>query len=989
MLNFWKRDELVLPGLRVRPLGGLDLHAVADAITLFVSESHEHVDLCYVYSTELFKLDTIERMAAHFLTLLWGIVANPDERVWALPILPDAERKSIEQMSAGTNLAAPVDVPLHQLFEAQVQARPNAIAVSCGEEHLSYAELDRRANNVARRLKAMGVAPDTIVGLCAERSLDLMIGVLGILKSGGAYVPLDPGDPKDRLSFILADTRATVVVSHRAAQAALPEMSGTKVLLLDDVSAEADHSAMDLGSRNVGPHNLAYVIYTSGSTGRPKGVLITHSNVVRLLRSTESWFAFGSGDVWTLFHSFAFDFSVWELWGALAYGGRLVVVPFAVSRDPQAFFSLLARERVTVLNQTPSAFRVLMEADRIADPQVSTSLRVIIFGGEALELQGLRGWVERHGDAHPRLINMYGITETCVHVTYRPITRDDIESKRGSVIGVPIPDLRVSLRDAYGQFVPFGVPGEIYVGGPGLAKGYLNRPELTAERFVSDSSRPSERLYRSGDLARRSPDGELEYLGRIDQQVKIRGFRVEVGEIESALTEHPTVREAVVVVRTMSGENALIAYVVPASGNGSVVSDDLRMHLRKKLPSYMLPQTIEILSSLPLNRNGKVDRHALPAPAKSAIKAANFRTPTEQRVAAIWEEVLEADSVGPDDDFFDLGGHSLMIVRVLYQINASLGVSLGVPDLFQNPTVEQLADVIDRQQHSRRRQPEVVLLQEGGSGVPLYFIYAGPDEFRLARSMGTSRPVYGVQVPWPLKWRRAVEANRVSSYPNMDQFAAPFVNALFAHVGSSPCMLAGHSFAGLVAFETARQLKMKGGNVESVLIFDKWAKNPALFQVALKKLWQCWMKRTDSTQGFAKSIVNRIRRSAIIIWWPLRIIAGVVIGSLWPKQGQLTTTFDEEGVPLPWGLLVRLYSEIERKYCPPSALDCRGIVFRTDFMDLNQSVRVLDESLGWQKLFTRGLTCILLSGDHISIFRKQSQSLALTINTVLQQRDNH
>ena len=330
-------------------------------------------------------------------------------------------------MSAGTDLAAPVDVPLHQLFEAQVQARPNAIAVSCGEEHLSYAELDRRANNVARRLKAMGVAPDTIVGLCAERSLDLVIGVLGILKSGGAYVPLDPGDPKDRLSFILADTRATVVVSHRAVQAALPEMSGTKVLLLDDVSAEADHFAMDLGSGNVGPHNLAYVIYTSGSTGHPKGVLITHGNVVRLLRSTKSWFAFGFDDVWTLFIPIAFDFSVWELWGALAYGGRLVVVPFAVSRDPRAFLSLLARERVPVLNQTPSAFRVLMEADRIADPQVSTSLRVIIFGGEALELQGLRGWVERHGDAHRQLINMYGITETCVHVTYRPITRDDIK----------------------------------------------------------------------------------------------------------------------------------------------------------------------------------------------------------------------------------------------------------------------------------------------------------------------------------------------------------------------------------------------------------------------------------------------------------------------------------------------------------------------------------------------------------------------------------
>ena len=473
-----------------------------------------------------------------------------------------------------------------------------------------------------------------------------------------------------------------------------------------------------------------------------------------------------------------------------------------------------------------------------------------------------------------------------------------------------------------------------------------------------------------------------------------------------------------------SSDPQLVGYVVQSTGM-AFDPNSVRSDLRGKLPSYMVPSQFVVLPALPLTPNGKIDRKALPAPKRSTEPVANDgiesimkpvqkriadiwrkflkinrvsgrdrldmapRNSTERAVAEIWSGILGIEDVGVHDDFFDLGGHSLMIVRVLYQINATLSVSLGVPDLFQNPTVEQLAAVIDREQHNRQRQPQVVLLQDGGSGVPLYFIYAGPDEFRLARSMGTSRPVYGVQVPWPLKWRRGVEANRVSSYPNMDQFAAPFVNALFAHVGSAPCMLAGHSFAGLVAFETARQLKMKGGNVELVMIFDKWARYPNPFQVAWKNLRQCWMKRTDPAQGFAKSILNRFRRSVFIILWPLRIIASVVIYLLWPKQGQLTTTFDEEGVPLPWGLLARLYAEIEKKYCPPPALDCRGIIFRTDFMDLNQSVRVLDESLGWQKLFTRGLTCISLSGDHISIFRKQSQSLALMINTVLQQSDNH
>jgi len=696
MLNFWKRDEIVLPELRIRPLGGFDIHCVADAITLFVSVGHEHVDLCYVYGTELFARETIERMASHFLALLSGIVANPEAHIWALPLLPQHERESIEKMSTRVDEGRPVDVTLHELFEAQVRERPHAIAVSCGDTHLSYAELDKQASKVAGHLKAMGASPDTIVGLCTDRSLDLVIGLLGILKSGCGYVPLDPRDPEDRLSFILSDTQAQIVVTHRAAEAAFPAMSGMQRLMLDDALSADIGVSVDCEVGRATPDNLAYVIYTSGSTGRPKGVPVTHANVVRLLRSTEAWFAFGPRDIWTLFHSFAFDFSVWELWGALAYGGRLIVVPYIVSRDPQAFLTLLARERVTVLNQTPSAFRSLMEADRIATPEVFLSLRVVIFGGEALELQSLRAWVERHGDAQPRLVNMYGITETCVHVTYRPITRDDIESKRGSVIGIPIPDLRIRLCDSYGDLVPFGVPGEIYVGGPGLARGYLNRPELTAQRFISDPSCPTERLYRSGDLARRFPNGELEYLGRIDQQVKIRGFRIEIGEIESALAEHPAVREAIVVVQKISGENTLVAYVVLSEGDGTA-TEFLREHLRKKLPSYMLPQAIEVLSSLPLNRNGKVDRDALPAPTSLSTGGASSppRTPTEQSIAALWEEVLQIENIGSNDNFFERGGQSLLAVRVMSKLRQALGIELPVSRLFELQTVAGLAAWID------------------------------------------------------------------------------------------------------------------------------------------------------------------------------------------------------------------------------------------------------------------------------------------------------
>lgn len=737
MLNVGSREDLVLPDLRIRPLGGLDIHAVADGLTLFVAENHGQLDLCYVYSTELFDTDTIERVAGHFLALLNGVVAKPDERLWSLPLLRAAERRLIEEISAGSSRSFQADMPLHRLFEAQVQARPDAVAVTYEGQHLSYLELNARANRVARRLRAMGVGPESLVGLCAEPSLDLVIGLLGILKAGGAYVPLDPSYPKGRLAFILADTGAEVVVTHGPAQAALPDLSGAGVLLLEDVVADPSLAEAGNLAEGAGPGNLAYVIYTSGSTGQPKGVLISHENVGRLLASTEPWFHFGPGDVWTLFHSFAFDFSVWELWGALAHGGRLVVVPFKSSRDPQAFLGLLARERVTVLNQTPSAFRQLMEADRTSGLPLTPSLRLVIFGGEALELYSLLSWIERHGDAQPRLINMYGITETCVHVTYRPITRGDVETARGSVIGVPIPDLRVVLRDPHGGLVPFGVPGEMYVGGPGLARGYLNRPELTAERFVPDPLRPGERLYRTGDLARRLPNGELEYLGRIDQQIKIRGFRVELGEIELALVEHPAVREAVVVLSGGGDDGRLLAYVVPANSSTPPERDALRAHLRGALPSYMLPHAFEILSELPLNRNGKVDRRALPAPAPpTAQSTSEPRTATEERVASIWADVLDIERIGPNDNFFERGGQSLLAVRAASRLREAFSIELPVARLFELQTVAELAAHIEAAQ----RSADLATSSDRTERMP---VLARVSRDKVRRPIGSSEPVTG------------------------------------------------------------------------------------------------------------------------------------------------------------------------------------------------------------------------------------------------------
>jgi amino acid adenylation domain-containing protein len=439
------------------------------------------------------------------------------------------------------------------------------------------------------------------------------------------------------------------------------------------------------------------VIYTSGSTGKPKGVLITHANVTRLFDATDHWFGFGPDDVWTLFHSYAFDFSVWELWGALLYGGRLVVVPFWASRSPEDFRELLLREQVTVLNQTPSAFRQLIQADAEAGPRAKTALRYVIFGGEALELASLRPWIERHGDREPRLVNMYGITETTVHATYRPITLDDLDSGSGSVIGVPIPDLRLLLLDPHGAPVPVGVPGEVHVGGAGVARGYLNRDQLTAERFLPDpDGSTGGRLYRSGDLARRLENGELEYIGRIDNQVKLRGYRIELGEIEAALAGHPDVTECAVIAREdVPGDRRLVAYVVTDQPAG----EQFRTHLKRRLPDYMVPAHFVVLPRLPLTANGKIDRSELPAPdvEASAVRSEQVapRTPTESRIAAIWGEALGIPSPGVYDNFFDVGGDSLKAAQIVTKLRSALEIDLGMRHLFEQPTIAGLAEIVD------------------------------------------------------------------------------------------------------------------------------------------------------------------------------------------------------------------------------------------------------------------------------------------------------
>jgi amino acid adenylation domain-containing protein len=638
------------------------------------------------YSTDLFDRATIERMLGHLERVLEQVTANADVRLSELELLGEAERALVLEEWNRIEAEYPADRCIHELVEAQAARTPAAVAVRFAEASLTYGELNARANQLAHYLRRRGVGPEVRVGICLERSLEMVVGILAILKAGGAYVPLDPGYPADRLVFILADSATPVLLTRETLRAALPSREGVEVVSLDGAAEEIAAESTENPQSGASPDTLAYVIYTSGSTGTPKGALIEHRNVVRLFSATDAWFGFGADDVWTLFHSYAFDFSVWELWGALLYGGRVVVVPFDVSRDPEAFHALVQREGVTVLNQTPSAFRQFIRVDGERGGELA--LRNVIFGGEALEPASLREWVERRGAETPRLVNMYGITETTVHVTYRPLSREDVFGGSGSPIGRAIPDLRLYVLDPAFRPVPVGVPGELYVGGAGVARGYLNRPELTAERFVDDPFAPG-RLYRTGDRVRWLADGTLDYMGRLDEQVKIRGFRIELGEIEAALRQASGVRDCTVIVRDdESGDRRLVAYVV-----GDAEAEALRDHLRQTLPEFMVPSAFVTLDALPLTANGKLDRKALPAPEGDAYARQSYEAPlgeVETALAEIWAEVLGLERVGRWDNFFELGGHSLLAIRLIGRMR-NAGLHTDVRALFTKPVLAELA----------------------------------------------------------------------------------------------------------------------------------------------------------------------------------------------------------------------------------------------------------------------------------------------------------
>ncbi|SMO88179.1 amino acid adenylation domain-containing protein [Melghirimyces algeriensis] len=781
----------------------------------------------FEYSADLFKYATVESFAMRFRQLLTEVVQNPDLAIGHVDMLLPEEREHMIR-SRADDTRPEREIHLPKLFESQVQMTPDRTAVVFEGENLSYDELNQRANRLAHLLIEKGVGPEKIVALAFPRSLEMVIGILAVLKAGGTYLPLDPDYPEERILYMLEDAQPVYVITNQQLASKLPCVHHAQLLIVDEErtvqTLEANHTHTNPTDydriRPLSSDHAAYIIYTSGSTGNPKGVVIPHQNVIRLFQSTDHWFQFSSDDVWTMFHSYAFDFSVWEIWGPLLYGGKLVIVPHTVSRSPEDFLYLLVNEQVTVLNQTPSAFYQLMQTDR-EHMELSNhlSLRYVIYGGEALELRRLEDWYERHPDSMPKLINMYGITETTVHVSYIELNEQIIRERANSLIGQSIPDLDVYILDSHLQPVPPGVVGEMYVAGKGLARGYLERPDLTAERFVANPFGPSgSRMYRTGDLAKWRSDGTLDYIGRADQQVKIRGFRIELGEIEAVMAKHPSIEQIAVVDREdQPGDKRLVAYVVSANGI-SLEAVELRKYAAAFLPNYMVPSAIMLVDEIPLTANGKLDRKALPTPELPiTVTDQGPRTPQEEILCDLFSDILKVSQVGVYDSFFELGGHSLLAVRLMSRIREALGVELSIGDLFESPTVSGLAERLEMG-GSQSALDVLLPLRASGDKSPVFCVhpagglswcYAG-----LMTSIGTDYPIYGLQA-------RGI-AQKEDLPKTLDEMAADYIQQMKTIQPNGPYNLLGWSLGGNVVHAMASQLQSQGEEIALVVMLDAY-----------------------------------------------------------------------------------------------------------------------------------------------------------------------
>ncbi|MFE1748578.1 amino acid adenylation domain-containing protein [Coleofasciculus sp. H7-2] len=826
-------EALELPGLTLSQLEFDNPSAKFD-LEFHLWESPESLKGQVIYSTDLFDDAPITRMLGHFQTLLESIVANPEQRLCELPLLTAAERQQLLVDWNNTRRDYPQNQCFHQLFEAQVEQTPDAIALIFENQQLTYRELNIRANQLAGYLQQLGVVTGVIVGICVERSVDMIVGLLGILKAGGAYLPLDPSYPQERLNFMLEDAQISILLTQSILAPLLKggwgdRQHGLSVVCLDkDWDAIAYHPQHNPTS-SVTPENLAYVIYTSGSTGKPKGVLVQHRGLSNLAEAQIEVFNVQPSDRILQFASLSFDASIFEIVMALRSGATLYLAKKESLLPGQPLIKLLRDNAITHLTLPPAVLAVLTEE--------LPALQTIICAGESCSKDIVNKWASGR-----RFFNAYGPTEATVWATIAEISYD---SQKPS-IGRPIFNTQIYILDTHLQPVPIGITGELYISGDGLAQGYLNRPELTAERFIPnpfnsciDKGCHISTIYKTGDLARYRPDGNIEFLGRLDDQVKIRGFRIELGEIETVLTQHPTVRETVVIAtEKVSGNKRLVAYIVPHQ-NLTPTIIELRDFLKKKLPEYMVPSAFVVLESLPLTPNGKVDRRNLPDPDNSTSLAIDKtyiepRNLTESTLAKIWSEVLNIERVSIHDNFFDLGGNSLLSITLMEQIHKQFERELPLSTLFLNPTIEGLANTLSPEIDSPSWSP-LVAIQPKGSNPPFFCVHpifgVVFPYYEFAYHLGTEQPFYGLQ---PL----GMDGEQ-SPLTRIEDMAAYYIDALRVVQPNGPYFLGGWSFGGLVAFEMAQQLQKAGHKVALLAVLDTSApvsKNKPSFWGGLKFL---------------------------------------------------------------------------------------------------------------------------------------------------------
>lgn len=786
-------------------------------LSLFVEERGLDLITAWEYNTDLFEAETITRLAGHWQNLLVSLVAHPEKRLSDFSLLAGPEAQQLLHLWNNTALAYPHDRCLHHLFEAQVEKTPEAIAVVFEEHSLTYQELDRQANRLAGYLQTLGVGPETLVGIAVERSLEMVVGLLAILKAGGAYLPLDPAYPPARLAFTLADAGVSLLLTQAALVSHLPQLPQLRLISLDGAEAAWSVAPDQLPAPAITPAHLAYVIYTSGSTGQPKGVQIPHQAVVNFLTSMARQPGLTAQDTLLAVTTLSFDIAGLELFLPLTVGAKIVIAGREVIADGPALARQLAESGATLMQATPATWQLLLASGW----QNSTGI-TILCGGEALP----RPLADQLLALSPAVWNLYGPTETTIWSTASPV-----EPAAGPVsIGRPIANTEIYILDASLQPVPVGVAGELYIGGEGLARGYLRLPALTAEKFIPHpfSPRPGQRLYRTGDLARYRPDGRLEILGRVDHQVKVRGFRIELEEIEAALNRHAGVQQAVVTASNIAGadhDRRLVAYFTPTS-TPPPAPEDLRAYLAEMLPDYMLPAIFETLDNLPLTPNGKVDRNALPAPTTQPRPATQRylapRDPLELQLARIWETILEVRPVGIKDNFFESGGHSLLAVRLMAQIKKRFDQDIPLAALFQHPTVEHLARVL-RRQSARLYHAPLVEIQRRGSNPPFFCVHPADGTvlsyIHLARHLGSQQPFYGLQVVTP----------NPETGGQVEEMASRYIQAIQTVQPQGPYLLGGWSLGGVIALEMAQQLQQSGHEVALLALIDSWAPpNPAL-----------------------------------------------------------------------------------------------------------------------------------------------------------------